>query len=69
MAGDLPGAHWDEIQNDVFLLHFGGPTSSAEVEPFLIELFEDPFYPAHFTSRVFAQNAWPIYCAPPRPQI
>ena len=43
MAGDLPGAHWDEIQNDVFLLHFGGPTSSAEVEPFLIELFEDPF--------------------------
>ncbi|NDE15170.1 ferrochelatase [bacterium] len=35
--------HWDGIQNDVFLLHFGGPTSSAEVQPFLTELFEDPF--------------------------
>ncbi len=35
--------HWDGIQNDVFLLHFGGPTSSEEVQPFLTELFEDPF--------------------------
>lgn len=35
--------HWDSIQNDVFLLHFGGPTSSDEVQPFLTELFEDPF--------------------------
>lgn len=40
---DHSNDHWSGIQNDVFLLHFGGPTSSAEVEPFLTELFEDPF--------------------------
>ncbi len=40
---NLRNDHWDDTQNDVFLLHFGGPTSSAEVEPFLTELFEDPF--------------------------
>lgn len=35
--------HWQASRTDIFLLHFGGPTSCAEVEPFLTELFEDPF--------------------------
>jgi ferrochelatase len=35
--------HWQSVRNDVFLLHFGGPTASAEVRPFLEALFDDPF--------------------------
>lgn len=31
------------MTDQVLLLNFGGPTSAAEVEPFLRQLFEDPF--------------------------
>jgi ferrochelatase len=32
-----------DMPHDVVLCNFGGPTTAAEVEPFLIRLFEDPF--------------------------
>lgn len=34
---------WRDVHHDVVLCNFGGPTSTAEVEPFLLRLFEDPF--------------------------
>ncbi len=34
---------WQDVPHVVLLLNFGGPTSDAEVEPFLRRLFEDPF--------------------------
>lgn len=33
----------ESSQTEVILCHFGGPTQSSEVYPFLLKLFEDPF--------------------------
>ena len=35
--------HHSDLAHEVILLNFGGPTQSAEVEPFLRRLFDDPF--------------------------
>jgi ferrochelatase len=34
---------WQGVEHTVVLCNFGGPTAAAEVEPFLVRLFEDPF--------------------------
>lgn len=34
---------WKTVPHTVFLFNFGGPETEADVEPFLLKLFEDPF--------------------------